>query len=137
MIITTRFGADYYECPETDETYYFPHIPPVNNMIVTIAYQVNDKGLFPYGEMLPFDYEDKNLTDKFNRELCDYIGWYLTLDTDTGVTKFYDRKHTLQHELTILPYALNLIKENIKADPTGLDGWGTDTDPLIEEQQGA
>ena len=61
----------------------------------------------------------------------------MRVDTETGVATFYDFNGIEKQELIILPYALELINENLKADPTGLEEWGKPyrTTPIIEEQQ--
>ena len=118
MIIQTFLGVDVHTT-EKGETYEFYHIPPVNNMTVGIAYSVND------GTLLPYDYENESLWEK---EGDSVLGegkiQNVLLDTDTGEATFYDFHGVEQQRLTVLPNALTLIRDNFKADPTGLDEWG-------------
>ena len=119
MIIKTRYGIDCWDDPNTGETVYMPHIPPVNNCTVTVAYQRDN------GEFYPFDYDDETLDHALSESVLASatFGAYLTIDTDNGILTFFNRLGEEEQQITILPYTLDLIKKNLEADPTALDRW--------------
>ena len=118
MIIKTTYGIDYWECPDTFEQTDFIHIPPFNNHVVTIAYRVGDAPL------IPLSYDDDLIEKERNANGMTgcAIGEFLTLDTETGLVKFYDGDD-FQQQLTIYPEVLETIQENLEADPNGLEKW--------------
>ena len=128
MIIKTSYGIDCWDDHNTGETVYMPHIPPVNNCTVTVAYQRDN------GEYYPFDWDDETLQHAMKESglSVSYPAEYLTLDTETGLLTFFNGSGEEEQQLTILPNVLNLIKENLEADPTALPEWNKRQKEAVE-----
>lgn len=127
MLLKTRYSIDTWEYHNTGVLIEMIYI----FSFITIA--LREEG----GLLEPFDYEDETQTHALAESVeAGISGGYLTLDTDTGITKFFDGKGVEQQTLTILPYTLDLIKENLEADPSGLDTVNTPRIAFIDVQNG-